>query len=303
MYIVRRPFKTKVPQPIGANLVCGLVNAPGAEGDMSGALLHFNADEPRLENHLLRIDFRDVELRGRTRSVKELEHFVRRAVPVHIADVGVDVREREIRLVLRERVERYAFRQDLAHDLVVALELRLLVGVHRIAEKDPCPADAVSGELDARGVRELGAAVGEDDREEFHEQFVPEFRIQAVEHRRDVLRAFVRDEDADHEPRVEPVERQEADAAGTPDDEIHVDRTDAVMVSEELLVVIVRAVHITTGLHLVLIFLRERFPSPHRSMYSTCWQNRLQLRKLHRTQGAPLAGQSLQTPVSLQFSR
>ncbi len=228
-------------------------------------LLHFNADEPGLEDYLLRVDLRDVELRRRTLAVEELEHLERCAVALHVADVGVDVREREVRLLLRERVERDALGEDLADDLVVALDLGLLVGVHRVAEEDPRPALPVLVELDAGGVRELRSAVGEDHGEEPREELRAEFRVKAVEHRRDAFRALVGDEDPDHEPRVEPVERQEADAPRTPDDEVHVDGADVGMLREELPVVLVGAPDVAARLDLVLVFLRERLPRPHRA--------------------------------------
>ena len=100
-------------------------------------LLHLNADEPGLQHHLLRVDLRDVELLRRALAVEELEHLEGRAVALRVAHVGVDVGEREIRLLLGERVERDALREDLAHEFVIALELRLLVGVHRVAEEHP----------------------------------------------------------------------------------------------------------------------------------------------------------------------
>ena len=70
-----------------------------------GPLLHLDADEARLEDHLPWVDLRDVQLRRRALAVEELEHVVGRAVGLREADVGVDVREREVRLVLREAVE------------------------------------------------------------------------------------------------------------------------------------------------------------------------------------------------------
>ncbi len=79
-------------------------------------LLHLNAYEPGLEEHLLRVDFRDVELLRRALAVEELEHLEWRAVALRVAHVGVDVGERELRLPLGERVEGDALGQDLAHE-------------------------------------------------------------------------------------------------------------------------------------------------------------------------------------------
>jgi len=42
-------------------------------------LLHLNADEPGLQQHLLRVDFRDVELLRRALAVEELERTPRMA--------------------------------------------------------------------------------------------------------------------------------------------------------------------------------------------------------------------------------
>ena len=227
------------------------------------ALLHLDSDEPGLEDHLLRVDLRDVELRGRALAVEELEDVVGRLVPLRVADVGVDVREREIGLVLRERVEGDALGEDLPDNLVVALDLRLLVGVHGVAEEHPRALRAVLALLDARWAGELRAAVREDDREEPREQFVPELRVQPVEHGDDILRALVGDEDADHEARVEPEEGEEADAAYAPDHEVHVHRPDAGVLREELPVVHVRAAHVAAGLDLVLVLPRERLARAH----------------------------------------
>ena len=220
-------------------------------------LLHLNADETGLQQHLLRVDFRDVELLRRALAVEELEHLEWRAVALRVAHVGVDVGEREVRLPLGERVEGDALGQDLAHELVVALELGLLVGVHRVAEEHPGALRAVLALLDARGVGELRAAVGEDDREEPREELVPELRVESVERGDDAGRALVGDEDADHEARPEPVERHEADAAGASDEEVHVDGPDAGMLREESPVVAVGAAHVAAGLDLVLVLARE----------------------------------------------
>ena len=70
-------------------------------------------------------------------------------------------------------------------------------------------------------------------------------------------------QDADHEARVEPVERQEAHAAYAPDDEVHVHRPDAGVLREELLVVPVGAPDVAAGLDLVLVLLRERLARTH----------------------------------------
>ena len=91
------------------------------------ALLHLDSDEPGLEDYLLRVNLHDVELCGRALAVEELEDVVGRPVPLRVADVGVDVREGEVGLLLGELVEGDALGEDLADDLVVALELRLLV--------------------------------------------------------------------------------------------------------------------------------------------------------------------------------
>lgn len=108
-----------------------------------------------------------------------------------------------------------------------------------------------------RSVRTTGKSFAKSSR--------AELRVQAVEDRRDVRRALVGDEDADHEPRVQPVERQEADASRAPDDEVHVDGADAEMAREELQVVPVGASDVAARLDLVLVFLRERLPRPHRA--------------------------------------
>ena len=67
-----------------------------------------------------------MELRGRALAIEELEDLVRGLVVQRAADVGVDVREGEVRLLLGERVEGDALGEDLADDLVVALDLRPL---------------------------------------------------------------------------------------------------------------------------------------------------------------------------------
>ena len=69
------------------------------------ALLYFNAEQSGLENHLRRVDLRDGEPCRVAFAVDELEDVVGRAVGLREAHVGVDVREREVRVLLRERVE------------------------------------------------------------------------------------------------------------------------------------------------------------------------------------------------------
>ena len=104
---------------------------------------------------------------------------------------------------------------------MVAFELRLLVGVHRVAEEHPAPFRALFGPFDPRGVRELASPVREDDGEQPRKKFVAEVLVEAVEDRNHVLRALAGDENGDHERRRGPMERQEAFPADAPDDEVH----------------------------------------------------------------------------------
>ena len=85
-YTVPRVLKTIVPLTHGASLAWGVVDATGSGVRSVGrTLLHFNADEPGLEDHLLRVDLRDVELRRRVLAVQELEHLEGRAVALREA--------------------------------------------------------------------------------------------------------------------------------------------------------------------------------------------------------------------------
>ena len=68
-----------------------------------------------------------MEPRGRALAVEELEHVAWRLVALRAPDVGVDVREGEVGLLLGELVEGDALGEDLPDDLAVALELLLLV--------------------------------------------------------------------------------------------------------------------------------------------------------------------------------
>ena len=90
-------------------------------------LFHFNADEPRLEHHLPGIYFQDVQFLRHFPSVEEFEYVIGRAIAVDISDVGVDVRERKVGLLLCERVERHSLRQYFTDKFMIAFKLRLLV--------------------------------------------------------------------------------------------------------------------------------------------------------------------------------
>ena len=66
------------------------------------ALLHFNADETRFENHLSGVNVFYVELCGHTFAIKEFKHFVWCTVPIDIADVSVDMGKSKVSLFLRQ---------------------------------------------------------------------------------------------------------------------------------------------------------------------------------------------------------
>ena len=75
-YTVLRVLEAIVTLARGAGLAWGVVDATGSGFRSVGrTLLHFNADETRLEDHLLRVDVRDVEFRGRAFAVEELERL------------------------------------------------------------------------------------------------------------------------------------------------------------------------------------------------------------------------------------
>ena len=111
-------------------------------------------------------------------------------------------RVRQARSVARSSatrgVEGDALGQDLAHGFVAALDLLLLVGVHRVAEEDVRAARAVQRVFVACRVGKPGAALGDERGEEICEAFAGEGGCRAPE-----ISAHLLDELAHANPRLE----------------------------------------------------------------------------------------------------
>ena len=206
--------------------------------------LELAPEEERAERDLVRRDPDDPEL-----SEERLPLFAERlhelvvggSVAEDAARVAVDVREREVDLLLRERVERGALREDAPELLVVALDVGLLRGAVGVAEEDPRPPDelvrVVDGvgprELDALGVRELRAVVREDDGEHPPEEPRPRRLPDLVEDARARPRGLRVPQEREHQLRGEH-EREEDLPAHRAEDRVELDGLHAVVGVPEL---------------------------------------------------------------------
>ena len=144
----------------GACLRVRLLGDPGPD-------LLLDAEELRLEDDVVRPDPADVEEIRHVRSELLREEVVRGPVAERGPDVAVDVRHHHVDVRLGEAVEGRRQKvvvplgEDEADALVVALDVRLLVGRPRIAVEEVRDAVALAVELDGRRVAELGAVVGD----------------------------------------------------------------------------------------------------------------------------------------------
>ena len=84
------------------------------------------------------------------------------------------------------------------------------------------------------------------------------FFIETIKDIHHAFCAFVGDKDSNHESCIEPMKCQKADTTRTTNDKIHIDRSDARMLCNESLVVLVGAIHVASCFDLVLILLGER---------------------------------------------
>ena len=150
------------------------------EDDAVGVSLEPLAEHVRVERHIVRGDLHYSE------SVEELSSFVAvglrelvvgRGAPERGARVAVDVRERDVDVVLVQRVEARALEEDAPEFLVVSLDVRLLRGAVRVAVEDlragyqPVRVVVRAGVLGHDRVGERRPVVLEDRWEELHEQW------------------------------------------------------------------------------------------------------------------------------------
>ena len=84
------------------------------------------------------------------------------------------------------------------------------------------------------------------------------FFIETIKGIRHAFCAFVRDKNSNHESCIEPMKCKKTNPTRTTNDKIHIDRTDARMLCNESLVVLVGAIHVASCFDLVLILLGER---------------------------------------------
>ena len=180
------------------------------------------------------------------------------------------MREHEVDVVLCERVEGRSLRQHPADLLVVALDVRLLLRVVRVAEEHPrAPLElrrVVLGidaeELDHLRVGELASVVREDDGEDCLEEFEPCDVLQHVEDARRGLRSPRVPDEREHEAARE-LHREEDLAPDGPDDGVELDGLDPEVQREEREVVFVGAVDATlrVGFGHRELLLRPPFPA------------------------------------------
>ena len=200
-----------------------------------GLLLELLAEEDRVEDDALGVDAADAELLQELApalTVERDERVVRRLPVERGTRCGVDVREHEADVLLRQRVEGRALDEDPPDLLVVALDVGLLLRVVRVAEEDVrapfelrgvvLRADAV--ELDHLRVRELGSVVREHDWEQDLEELRPRDVLEHVEDARAGLGCPRVPEEREHEAAREHQREEHLPANGS-DDRVQLDRT------------------------------------------------------------------------------
>ena len=193
-------------------------------------LLVLLAEEERMERHLVGGDADDPELveeRLAFLSVLLDEEVVRRLPSRGFARIAVEVRERQVDLLLRERVEGRSLLEDAPELVVEALDVRLLRRAVRIREPD---VDAARQELrrvvlrvgtvvlDHHGIGELGAVVGQGIQEQLAEESWPGDRPEHVEYPRAGLRGLLVPQERQREPRLGEGHREEQLPADRADD-------------------------------------------------------------------------------------
>ena len=208
-----------------------------------GLLLEPLAEEYRVEDDALRVHAADAELLQELAPALAIERdelVIRGFAVERRARGGVDVREHEVDVLLRQRVEGRALDEDPPDLLVVALDVRLLLRVVRVAEEHVraplelrrvvLRVDAV--ELDHLRVRELRAVVGEYDGEEDLEKLRPRDALEHVEDARAGLRGARVPEEREHESAREH-QREEDLAADGSDDSVQLDHPDSEVERQE----------------------------------------------------------------------
>ena len=216
-----------------------------------GLLLELLAEEDRVEDDALGVDAADAELLQELApalAVERDERVVRRLPVERRSRGGVDVREHEVDVVLRQRVEGRALDEDPPDLLVVALDVGLLLRVVRVAEEHVraplelrwvvLRVDAV--ELDHLRVRELRPVVGENDGEERLEELRPRHALEHVEDARRGLRGVRVPEEREHEAAREHQREQDLASDG-PDDSVELHGLYSEVEREERAVLLVGA--------------------------------------------------------------
>ena len=181
--------------------------------------LEFRSEQDGIEDDLLRRDAEDAELFEELLcafSVEARKRLVWRFSVKRRTRSGIDVREHLRDVLLRERVEARPFDEHPPDFLVVAFDMRFLLRVVGVAEKDERTSfelrrvvfgiDAV--ELDHLRIAEFRAVVREDDGEKLLEEFYSRDVQQMVEDSRACLRRFRVPQEREHETARE-LEREE----------------------------------------------------------------------------------------------
>ena len=183
---------------------------------------HFDAQQRRLEAHVVGRDFDHAEERGALRTEALGDELPRRPVADRLAHVAVDVREQPRDLLLRESVEARrlgvgrALGQHLAQQFVVAFHVRLLPRLARVAVEEAGLRAPLLVVLDPGRVGKLRAVVRQDHRKQPHEHLLRLLAVRLAqeppdpgEYLRDRRRALALQQEGQHEVLRHEVQREQ----------------------------------------------------------------------------------------------
>ena len=124
-------------------------------------------NEVGLEDDVIALDFHNVQANSSLGTVEEAEHLKGSLVVQRTTRSRVDVGEHQVDVCLGEAVQREAIWNDVADIVVVALDMRLLAGLHRITVEYLQPGVTLSVKLEQPVLLKFCAAVSQEDREQF----------------------------------------------------------------------------------------------------------------------------------------
>ena len=212
-----------------------LLHAVTFHDNLVGMAFELHSEQNGVECHLVARDAADAE------SVEEFlsalsvsfdEDVVGRFPSEPVARVAVDVRHREVHVLLHERVERRPVLEDAPDFAVIAFDVRFLARAVGIAVEQADAAgnafrrvvDGIgSVELDAVGIAELGPVVRDDDREDLAGKHgARDFPGQVDDPRAGLCCSGVA-EKGEHQPAVVELEREQHLSPDLSDDGVHLD--------------------------------------------------------------------------------